>query len=243
MQSHRQSEFCMYLMYHESDPGEAGYPTLKSLHGKIWSRLRGLTGLVDQANRLGGSPYLSRKRDQIKIRKYMDWRVTPPERVTWGPPPPFKQALLAWWYPRKISLTHFTVHVYVLVSGLHVGVTNINFPLTISICCQEKWLWELIIWSPKRKCFDLLPNSLNVLFKEVYGHQSGEFVCGYWGWKGYMYSLRVFADLCSLILSCTKNHTEISTYCNSRWRQCDNATVCCHWQPQTIYHLDKRHFS
>ena len=29
MQSHRQSEFCANLMYHESDPGSAGYPTLK----------------------------------------------------------------------------------------------------------------------------------------------------------------------------------------------------------------------
>ena len=98
MQSHRQSEFCMYLMYHEYDPGEAGNSTLKSLHGKIGSRLRGLPGLVDRTNRLGGSPYLSRKRDQIKMRKYMDWRVTPPERVTSpasGPPPPCKQALLA----------------------------------------------------------------------------------------------------------------------------------------------------
>ena len=35
MQSHRQSEFCANLMYHESDPGQAGYPTLKRLHGKI----------------------------------------------------------------------------------------------------------------------------------------------------------------------------------------------------------------
>ena len=113
MQSHRQSEFCMYVMYHEYDPGEAGNSTLKSLHGKIGSRLRGLPGLVDRTNRLGGSPYLSRKRDQIKMRKYMDWRVTPPERVTSpasGPP------------PRKLSWTHFTVHVHVLVSGLHVGV-------------------------------------------------------------------------------------------------------------------------
>ena len=41
-------------------------------------------------------------------------------------------------------------------------VTNINFSLTISIHCQEKWLWELIKWSPKRTCFDLLFNSLNV---------------------------------------------------------------------------------
>ena len=41
MQSHRQSEFCANLMYHESDPGQAGYPTLKRLHGKILPRLRG----------------------------------------------------------------------------------------------------------------------------------------------------------------------------------------------------------
>ena len=38
----------------------------------------------------GGSPHLSRKRDQLKIRDYMDRRVTSP---TWGPPPPCKQAL------------------------------------------------------------------------------------------------------------------------------------------------------
>ena len=44
----------------------------------------------------GGSPQLSCKRDQIKMRDYMDRRVTPPKRVTsptWGPPPPCKQAL------------------------------------------------------------------------------------------------------------------------------------------------------
>ena len=45
----------------------------------------------------GGSPHLScKRRDQIKMRDYMDRRVTPPKRVTsptWGPPPPCKQAL------------------------------------------------------------------------------------------------------------------------------------------------------
>ena len=44
----------------------------------------------------GGSPHLSCKRDQIKMRDYMDRRVTPPKRVTsptWDPPPPCKQAL------------------------------------------------------------------------------------------------------------------------------------------------------
>ena len=65
MQSHRQNEFCANLMYHKSDPGQAGYPTLKRLHGKIWPRLRELPGLADRATCLGGSPHLSCKRDQI----------------------------------------------------------------------------------------------------------------------------------------------------------------------------------
>ena len=31
----------------------------------------------------------------------------------------------------------------------------------------------------RNKRFDLLSNSLNLLFKEIYRDQSGEFVCGY----------------------------------------------------------------
>ena len=31
----------------------------------------------------------------------------------------------------------------------------------------------------KGKCFGLLSNSLNLLFKEIYRDQSGEFACGY----------------------------------------------------------------
>ena len=45
---------------------------------------------------LKGEPHLACKRDQIKMRDYMDKRVTPPKWVTiptWGPPPPCKQAL------------------------------------------------------------------------------------------------------------------------------------------------------
>ena len=53
-------------------------------------RLTGLPYLADRATRLGGSPHLSCKRDQNKIRNYRDGRVTSP---TWGPPPPCKQAL------------------------------------------------------------------------------------------------------------------------------------------------------
>ena len=45
-------------------------------------------------------------------------------------------------------------------------------------------LGELIKWSPKRKYLDLLSDSLNHFFKEMYGDQFGEFVCGYWGLKG-----------------------------------------------------------
>ena len=44
----------------------------------------------------GGSPHLLCKRDEIKMRDYMDKRVTPRKLVTsptWGPPPPCKQAL------------------------------------------------------------------------------------------------------------------------------------------------------
>ena len=96
MQSHGQSEFCANLMYHESDPGQAGYPTSKRLHGKTWSRPRGLPVLADPVTRLGGSPHLSCKCDQIKMRDYMNRRVTIPKLVTsptWGPPPPCKQIL------------------------------------------------------------------------------------------------------------------------------------------------------
>ena len=49
------------------------------------------------ATRLGGLPHLSCKHDQIKMRDYMERRVTPLRRVTpptWGPPPPCKQALI-----------------------------------------------------------------------------------------------------------------------------------------------------
>ena len=58
---------------------------------------------VGEVTRLGGvtrlpfwSPHLSCKQDQIKVRDYVDRRVTPPKRVTSptrGPPPPCKQAV------------------------------------------------------------------------------------------------------------------------------------------------------
>ena len=53
-------------------------------------RLTGLPYLADRATHLAGLPHLSRKHDQIKMRDYMERRVTSPP---WGPPPPCKQAL------------------------------------------------------------------------------------------------------------------------------------------------------
>ena len=63
-------------------------PHLERLHGKIWPLLRGLPGLAFLPTRLGGSPSLLCKRDQIKMRDHMDRRVTSP---TWGPPRACKQ--------------------------------------------------------------------------------------------------------------------------------------------------------
>ena len=67
----------------------------KHLPVKIRACLNGGGAQVGEVT-YGGLPHLSCKRDQIKIRDYMDRRVTTPKRVTsptWGPPPPCKQAL------------------------------------------------------------------------------------------------------------------------------------------------------
>ena len=53
-------------------------------------------------------------------------------------------------------------------------------PNNIHTLSKER-LWELIKWSPKRKFFDRLSNSLNSFFKEIYRDQFGELVCWYWG--------------------------------------------------------------
>ena len=82
-------------------------------------------------------------------------------------------------------------------------MTNINFLLTISIQCQEIRLWELTKWSSKRKCFDLLSNPLNLSMKEMYGDQFGEFVCGYWGFKG----LRCFTTKMNEWINLSKDFT------------------------------------
>ena len=65
-------------------------------HSENASCLHGGGGPQVGEVKYGGSPHLSCKRDQIKMRDYMDKRVTPPKRVTspsWGPLPLCKQTL------------------------------------------------------------------------------------------------------------------------------------------------------
>ena len=62
-------------------------------------RLTGLPYLADRATRLGGSPHLQCKRDQDKVRIYMDRRVTPLKRVTsptWVPHLHVNRPLACW---------------------------------------------------------------------------------------------------------------------------------------------------
>ena len=78
-------QFCWFRAYLQEGGG--------TQVGEV-TRLSGVTRPSIQS--FVGSPHLSCKRDQIKIRDYMDRRVTPPKRVTsptWGPPPPCKQPL------------------------------------------------------------------------------------------------------------------------------------------------------
>ena len=74
-------------------PRLGGLPHLESFTWQNATPARRVT----LPGRPGKLPHLSCKHDQIKMRDYMERRVTPPRRVTsptWGPPPPCKQALI-----------------------------------------------------------------------------------------------------------------------------------------------------
>ena len=94
-------------------PTSLGYITLKRWHGKIWPQLRG-TQCDRPATRLQGSSHWSCKRDQIKMRDYMDRRVTPAKwatMLTWAPPPRCKQALKVSPAPSTVSAVKlFTIY-------------------------------------------------------------------------------------------------------------------------------------
>ena len=122
-------------------PTSLGYLTLKRWHGKIWPQLRGLPGVADRATHLEGSPHLSCKRDQIKMRDYMDRqvRVTPPKWVTvptWGPPPACKQAL-------KVSPALFLQFQQLNHSPFIIGVNLVALESHFYdlISCYYFWTW------------------------------------------------------------------------------------------------------
>ena len=73
-----------------------GFFSLKTMFYKLRACLHGGGGPQIGEVTCGGSPHLSCKRDQIKMKDYMDSQVTSRKRVTsptWGPPAPCKQAL------------------------------------------------------------------------------------------------------------------------------------------------------
>ena len=122
-------------------PTSLGYLTLKRWHGKIWLQLRGLPDVADRATHLEGSPHLSSKRDQIKMREYMDRRVTPPKWVTmstWGPPPPGKQAL-------KVSMSPFLQFQQLNHSPfiICVNLVPLESHFYNLISCYYFWTWVL----------------------------------------------------------------------------------------------------
>ena len=88
-----------------------------------------------------GSPDLSCKRDQIKMRDYMDRRVTPPKQVTmptWGPPPPCKQAFKVSPAPflQFQQLNHSQFIIWVSLVPLESHFYDL-------ISCYYFWTWVL----------------------------------------------------------------------------------------------------
>ena len=81
----------------------------------------------------------------------------------------------------------------------------------MSINNQEKRLRELTKWSPRRKCFDLLSNSLNLFFMEMYEDQFGEFVGGYWGHKGLRAQPTFLSSSCSFLLRSASSCRRLSS--------------------------------
>ena len=102
------------------------------------------------------------------------------------------------------TLGHF-VEYCTVYDQFNPKLTIINILLTISIDCREVRLWDTK-WSPNRKCLDLLSNSLNTLFKEVYGDQFG----AVWSvWRSIcicILGLKGLKEQCSGILKKYKQH-------------------------------------
>ena len=112
----------------------------------------------------GGSPNLLCKRDQIKMRYYMDKRVNPPKRITsptWGPPSPCKQALNLSLRRRLVSPIYCKLQQMTAVTFNHVDHV---FSVTSNV------------WSDEA-CFTRRIKSITC--KTVYG-QVHNFNCPQW---------------------------------------------------------------
>ena len=60
----------------------------------------------------GKLPHLTGRRDHIKMRDYLDRRVTPPKRVTspnWSPPPPCKRAIKDWLHRLTVTISRLLI--------------------------------------------------------------------------------------------------------------------------------------
>ena len=115
----------------------------------------------------GGSPHLSciRKHNQIKMRHYMNRRVTPPTQVTtsnWGPPSPFIQAL------GLISKQRLWVTRKWLIPGkpqTSICNTHQHFPLFISCCSLH--LHQLSSFKPVSSIRSILDSFCHFLILDI----------------------------------------------------------------------------
>ena len=115
-------------------------------------RLTGLPYLADRATRLSGLPHLSCKHDQIKMRDYMERRVTSP---TWGSPPPFKQALIKTCNHQRATAISLWFHVafdWLLYDG-NCQNQNVLFPNDLNWAQHcGKPVWQDILF---RNCMEV----------------------------------------------------------------------------------------
>ena len=80
------------------------------------------------------------------------------------------------------SFPFFPHNLYVMLTLLFPRGNNTNFLLTTSIRNKEnKKLSQLIKRSPKENALIFYQILSNKFLKEMYGDQSWEFLCGYWG--------------------------------------------------------------
>ena len=109
----------------------------------------------------GGLPHLSCKRDHIKMRDYMDRRVTPPKQVTspiWGTPPPCKQPV-----PNILNVSQVTP---VYKSGDATDPANYR---PISTLSSFRKVFEKLIYN---QLYNFL-EKYSILYKYQFGFRKG----------------------------------------------------------------------